>query len=233
MYMVIKYIVNLNISINLFLEDVVFSMLYTKFLLRYYIGGTINFASEFYKIIKNPNHPNYKWVSGILSIFKNKTTEEVHDCEHCDNVTCDENTYKTSEKEIKREEIKPESVDIVEPVEVKVKPIFNSEIINDDIFMRYTTDEIREARRISASPENENDIDKIYKTINITEDILSTLQDKEINYKNIGKLNKLTDKVNKLYNRAKELEKELHIKRKREVAESIMDDLLKDDVVNK
>ena len=99
--------------------------------------------------------------------------------------------------------------------------------------MKYTREEIADAKRISANPNEENDIDKVYKAINITEDILSTLQDKDINYDNIGKLNRLKDKVNNLYTRAKQLEKIERNKKKREMAESLMDNLLDDEVVNK
>ena len=40
-------------------------------------------------------------------------------------------------------------------------------------------------------------------------------------------------KMNKLYERAKVLSKEESLKKKREMAESLMDDILNDDVVNK
>ena len=97
----------------------------------------------------------------------------------------------------------------------------------------YTPEEIAEAKKISSFPELENDINKINKAISITEDILVTLQDKEIHYDNIGKLNKLMIKVNNLYNRAKELQKIEHLKKKREIAESLIDDFTDDEVVNK
>ena len=71
------------------------------------------------------------------------------------------------------------------------------------------------------------------KAIAITEEIVSTLQDREIHYDNLGKLNKLMLKMNKLYERAKVLSKEESLKKKREMAESLMDDILNDDVVNK
>ena len=251
MHRVIKLIRDVNININLFLEDIAFSMIYTKFLIRYYIGGGLNIASDIVAAIKNPNHQNHKWVNAIKTFLtsRGKSIDEVnveYDCEHCKNGNCNEHHAKPnvneSKNEIvvyKQEEIRPNTVDPstvdrVEEIEIKPKPIFNSsEIINDDIFNKYSVEEIANAKRISASPEEENDLEKVYKAINITEDILSTLQDKEINYDNIGKLNRLKEKVNNLYSRAKQLEKIERNKKKREMAESLMDNLLDDDVVNK
>lgn len=244
MHTIIKFIRDINININLFLEDIAFSMIYTKFLIRYYIGGGLNIASDIVAAIKNPNHQNHKWVNAIKTFLtsRGKNIDEIdveYDCEHCDHGNCHEhNEVKSDEDNIeivtRQEEILPHTVDKVEKVEIKPKPIFNSsEIINDDIFMKYTREEIADAKRISANPNEENDIDKVYKAINITEDILSTLQDKDINYDNIGKLNRLKDKVNNLYTRAKQLEKIERNKKKREMAESLMDNLLDDEVVNK
>lgn len=244
MHTIIKFIRDINININLFLEDIAFSMIYTKFLIRYYIGGGLNIASDIVAAIKNPNHQNHKWVNAIKTFLtsRGKTIDEIdveYDCEHSNHGNCNEhNEVKSDENNIeiitRQEEILPHTVDEVEKVEIKPKPIFNSsEIINDDIFMKYTREEIANAKRISANPNEENDLDKVYKAINITEDILSTLQDKDINYDNIGKLNRLKDKVNNLYSRAKQLEKIERNKKKREMAESLMDNLLDDEVVNK
>ena len=244
MHTIIMFIRDINININLFLEDIAFSMIYTKFLIRYYIGGGLNIASDIVAAIKNPNHQNHKWVNAIKTFLtsKGKTIDKIdveYDCEHCNHGNCQEHTEVKSDEDnieiiTRQEEILPHTVDKVEKVEIKPKPIFNSsEIINDDIFMKYTGEEIADAKRISANPNEENDIDKVYKAINITEDILSTLQDKDINYDNIGKLNRLKDKVNNLYTRAKQLEKIERNKKKREMAESLMDNLLDDEVVNK
>lgn len=242
MHRVIKYMIIINIEIDLFLEDFAFSMVYTKFLIRYYIGSILHFTSEFYKIIKNPNHKLFSIISPIFNKKKinaidiEEIDNEKPDCEHCKSGYCDEHgTYKDDFIQVVTKPEKPiENIEKLNTgTDAKVKPIFNSEIINDDILTKYTPEEIAEAKKISSFPELENDINKINKAISITEDILVTLQDKEIHYDNIGKLNKLMIKVNNLYNRAKELQKIEHLKKKREIAESLIDDFTDDEVVNK
>lgn len=242
MHKLVKFISNVNININLILEDIAFSMTYTKFLLRYYIGGFIHFASECYKHIKNPANskilaslfPNL--FNKISDISEHESEEKPHDCEHCEKGECTEHVVPEPEPVIitRQEEIEPEKVDNVNnEEETNVKPVFNSELIHNDIFIKYSQEELNQAKVISNNPDAENDLEKIMKAIAITEEIVSTLQDREIHYDNLGKLNKLMLKMNKLYERAKVLSKEESLKRKREMAESLMDDILNDDVVNK
>lgn len=243
MHKLIKFISTINIDINLVLEDIAFSMTYTKFLLRYYIGGFIHFASECYKHIKNP--ANSKILATLFPGIFNKISEisepdtveeKPHDCEHCEKNECSEHVEPAPEPVIisRQEEIEPEKVDnINQEEESNVKPVFNSELIHNDIFIKYSQEELNQAKVISNNPDAENDLEKIMKAIAITEEIVSTLQDREIHYDNLGKLNKLMLKMNKLYERAKVLSKEESLKKKREMAESLMDDILNDDVVNK
>lgn len=240
MHKLVKFISNVNININLILEDIAFSMTYTKFLLRYYIGGFIHFASECYKHIKNPANskilaslfPNL--FNKISEISEHDSEEKPHDCEHCEKGECTEHVEPEPVIITRQEEIEPEKVDnINNEEETNVKPVFNSELIHNDIFIKYSQEELNQAKVISNNPDAENDLEKIMKAIAITEEIVSTLQDREIHYDNLGKLNKLMLKMNKLYERAKVLSKEESLKRKREMAESLMDDILNDDVVNK
>ena len=240
MHKLVKFISNVNININLILEDIAFSMTYTKFLLRYYIGGFIHFASECYKHIKNPANskilaslfPNL--FNKISEISEHESEEKPHDCEHCEKGECIEHVEPEPVIITRQEEIEPEKVDnINNEEETNVKPVFNSELIHNDIFIKYSQEELNQAKIISNNPDAENDLEKIMKAIAITEEIVSTLQDREIHYDNLGKLNKLMLKMNKLYERAKVLSKEESLKRKREMAESLMDDILNDDVVNK
>jgi len=119
MHKLIKFISTINIDINLVLEDIAFSMTYTKFLLRYYIGGFIHFASECYKHIKNP--ANSKILATLFPGIFNKISEisepdtveeKPHDCEHCEKNECSEHVEPTPEPVIisRQEEIEPEVV---------------------------------------------------------------------------------------------------------------------------
>lgn len=239
MYKVVKILSNINIEINLWLEDIAFSMVYTKFLIRYYIGGCIHFASECYKQIKNPNN---KIINNIMPLLgkkfnidnSNQNDTNINNCENCGNEECEDFRCKKDSNDTilyRQEEIHPNTVDEVDiSNEEEVKPVFNKDMINSDIFIKYREDEIEEAKVISNHPEAETDLNKVMKAIAISEDIVNALKDQEIHYDDINKLNKLNEKLNRLYDRAKILSKEEHLRKKREMMENLVNNMLDEEM---